>query len=93
MTDVCRRFSVSSSVASNRFRSEYWPDWVSEKFPKRLARRDGSKTLPMRCRIDGVEYESIAAAGRALDLSTNQIFYKLYSDRYPEWQPVQETPK
>jgi hypothetical protein len=55
----------------------------------KLAQREGMKHRFIRVRIDGVEYDSVKAAGRAVGISGVSVKYRIDSGRFPGWEYVQ----
>lgn len=85
INDAAEYFGIRNTAVANRLKSHYWPEWTSSRIPKTIQVR-ARKTQPLKCTIEGQNYESIAEAARALNLSTGSVFHRLHSNKHPEWK-------
>lgn len=85
VAEACKAVNIEYWVGFGRFRSEYWPTWISDEVKKVVKIRD-KKTGAMKCTIDGVIYKSISKAAKSLNISVGSVYYRLHSDAYPNWK-------
>ena len=78
---AAKALGVTAETVRYRLRSSNYPGYTSEYHPRVNVRPKGYP-----CRIDGVEYESEAAAARALNIpSAGTIHIRLISPDFPEY--------
>ena len=63
-----------------RLRSSNFPEYIS-KFHSKIQRRK----VRIRCRVEGVEYASVAEVARKFKIPHTTIFNRLRSFNYPEY--------
>lgn len=80
ITEAARELGIPHSKMIKRLFSFDYPDYVSEKYPKK-------PSVPHEyrhpCIVAGVEYESVLSAAKELGISNNQIRHRLASFDYP----------
>lgn len=78
--EATRELGISHNMMIKRLSSFDYPDYVSEKYPKKPS---VSYEYKHPCIVAGVEYESVLSAAKELRISNNEIRRRLASFDYP----------
>lgn len=89
ISEAARIHNISRQTLKGRLKSKFWVNWYYENKPKGnagITRKESfAQAVGTRVLIDGIIYASISTAARELNLTRDQVVYRINSANYSNY--------